>query len=261
MNNSDFSSKLKYFIDNIKTLPYGDIISFSKSLKTDMIKEEQKLLKQKEQIETQLEINKLNYLKFGELFVNPNATKPKTEQQVYTVKQIGGVDVKFPLIKSINDTKKYNNIPCVISDVHNWFFIYFSELNQTLPVKNYIQILTPQVDTNTCTRMHYGLFKNIPIEELGDSFAVIPFNSETWSKFKNIPYAKWENYLNQLNILPLNITNKYSQKIPIYTTVGLYEIANTLKPEDMVVQWSLFVQLYMLLYIFKQCAGKEHFCF
>jgi len=248
----NFSNKLEYIVNNIKTLPYGEIIEFAKTAKQNLIIEQNKL-------EMQIEINKTNFNKFIELIKEPN--QQKTKNPINIIKLIGGVNIELPLITNILETKKYPGIPCAFAEISEWSFIYFPQLNQILPVHNIIQILTP-FSKNTCTKLHYGLFKDIAIEHLNDSFAIIPFTQQTWAKFTKIPLNNWENYLNQLNIGPLNLKNTYSQKIPIYTTTGLVDIAKTLKPEDMAVQWSLFVQLYMLLYLFKHASSKEHFtCF
>ena len=174
---------------------------------------------------------------------------------------VGNIKLDCYVIEDYKDTLKYPYKPCIFKNVPGWFFIAFPELGQILPVSNIESILDYRKDLKN-TKIHYGLFKKNPIESTAQSdYAVIPYTSDTWDLFTKQNKNHWAKYMRQLNICQLSISNKLAQKIPVFSTVGLAEIAKNITPEDMATEWSLFVQLYFMLYLFRLTADKSHFTF
>lgn len=249
-----FTQLLEETTTNLINMPYKDVIDFAKHIDKNVEKAKAELLEEKKKIDALLDKLQKNYTKFGELFSHPSKVMVPTENSI--IRTVGGKNIKFPLIKKINDTRKYSGIPCCFKEVPGWFFIDFPTLNQILPVKASFSFFSSYTEEMECSKINYNLFKNMPLDQLNTDFAIIPFTAETWKKFENVPLTKWDNYLQQLNI------NSYSlKKLFIYETTGMAEVAKTILPEQMGIEWSLFVQLYFLLYIFRHTAKTDHFTY
>lgn len=273
----NFTQLLEETTANLINLPFKDVIDFAKNIDKNVEKAKTELLNEKKKIDDVLERLQRNYIKFGEVFTHPSlpllpCSNEKKDNSI--MRTIGGKNIKFPLIKKISDTRKFSGIPCCFKEVPGWFFIDFPTLNQILPVKASFSLFLSHLSSRSdersernersekynegtdCSKLNYNLFKNIPLDQLNTDFAIIPFTAETWRKFEDIPLSKWNNYLQQMNL------NHYClKKLPIYETVGMTDIAKTILPEQMGTEWSLFVQLYFLLYIFRYTAKPEHFTY
>ena len=250
----EFTQKLEVITNNLIELPFKDVIDFAKNLDKNVEQAKTDLLEEKKKIDMTLNSLQTNYYKFTELFNHPSGKTKKNENINTIIKNIGGSNIKFPCIKKIQETLNYAGIPCCFKELPGWFFINFPTLNQTLPVKSSFHLFSnPQ---NICSKINFNLFKDVSLNDLDTDFAIIPFTSDTWNKFEEIPVSKWDIYLQQLNL-----DNYILKKLPIYETTGMSEIAKTINFEQMGLQWSLFVQLYFLLYIFKQVAPTEHFSY
>lgn len=240
----EFAGKLDYIVKNMSNLTFGEVKEFASTL-------DKNVEESKKEITKQLDLLQMNYKKFTEIYIS---TKKNTENKKnFIIKEIGGVEIKFPLIKTVKETKNYSGIPCALEGIKNWLFIDFPTLNQILPVKSSFSFSD---SSNLHTKINYEIFKKIPLDQLNTDFAIIPFTADTWQRFEEIPYNKWENYLNQLNL-----DWKCMQKLPISETTGMVDIAKTISPEQMAIEWSLFVQLYFLLYIFRFTGEKKHFTY
>lgn len=250
----NFTQKLEDIVNNLAELPFKEVIEFAKNLDKNVEKAKVDLIEEKKKIDISLNKLQNNYRKFTELFTHPSGKSIKNENTNIIVRSIGGNNIKFPCISKIYETKNYAGIPCCFKELPGWFFINFPTLNQILPVKSSFSLFSNS--QNICSKINFNLFKDIPLDDLDTDFAIIPFTSETWCKFEELPINKWDNYLQQLNL-----DYYVLKKIPIYETTGMTEIAKTINLEQMGTQWSLFVQLYFLLYIFKQVAPKEHFSY
>lgn len=235
--------------NSINELPYGEVIKFAENLSeryNDEINKLSKLIN---------DINK-NYKIFGEKFSIPKKKKYIKKSHITTDINISGIKIKCPVIYDYKDTLKYPHRPCVFLNVHEWFFIAFPELGQILPVSCVKSIFEYTLSTKN-TKIHYGLFNDMPLDSIKNSgFASFPFNAATWETFNKCDKSSWSKYLSQLSINQISINNPKSQKIPLFSTTGPM---NNITPENMAIEWSLFVQLYFILYIFRQQASSEHF--
>ncbi len=246
----EFLSELKKINSSIKDLPYGEVVNFAQNVSKRVEKEISELNNTIEEI-------KKNYIKFGELFTAPTTQIP-SQLKIMKI-NVGGVCIECPVIEEYKDTLKYPYKPCVFSNVGGWFFIAFPELGQILPVSEVEGILEYKQDLKY-TKIHYALYKKMPMETtLNSDFAVYPHNKQTWELFNKINKNSWSKYLKQVKICQLSASNKLTQRIPIYSTKMIGEISTMTEPESMGVEWSLFVQLYFLLYVFRQKAKHEHF--
>jgi hypothetical protein len=250
----NFTQKLEDITNNLIQMPFKDVIDFAKHLDKNVEQAKQELLEEKKRIDVSLNRLQSSYYKFTELFNHPSSKPVKKEEVTCITKNIGGSNIKFPCIKKIQETKNYAGIPCCFKEIPGWFFINFPTLNQILPVKSSFNLFANS--QNICSKINFNLFKDVSLEDLDTDFAIIPFTAETWSKFEEIPLAKWDIYLQQLNLDYYSI-----KRLPLYETTGLAEISKTISPEQMGIQWSFFVQTYFLLYIFKQVAPKENFSY
>lgn len=250
----EFLKKLKNFVDNINTLPYGEVTNFATTIDNDVNNVV-------EELENMIQEIKLNYRKFGELFTIPKTIKYSniiSKNQTLNI-NVNGVFVECFIISDYKDTLEHPHKLCIFRNVPNWFFIAFPELGQILPVHEVNGILEYRTDLKN-TKIHYGLFKEVPLDSMCNSdYAVFPYNKDTWRQFQQQNKNNWSKYLRQLNICQLSVSNKYAQKIPIYSTNCISEIAKKTVPEDMATEWSLFVQLYFMLYLFRQKADSKHF--
>jgi len=233
--NLKIESLIQYYIDNVDNLSFTEVSRFSATL--DARVNEHIAAVRKLQTEFRQRIG-----------------QKKNSERNCVQRVIGGLHLEFPLIATPEETRDHPNEPCALEGVNNWLFIFFQQLDQIIPVRESFSFFT-QTQSSHCTKINYGLFKDIPLEHFSPSFAAIPFTSATWRKFQSLPTHKWENYLHQLNI-----DWRASQKLPLRETVGMKEIARTLTPEAMAPQWSLFVQLYFVLYLFRRAGSPEHFC-
>lgn len=251
-------TEIKNYNDNMEVIPYGEVIKFAESIDNRVNEEVQKL-------ENLIQEIKTNYHKFGSKFTIPS-TKKKSYADVIVKDQIVYINVsnirlECYVIEDYKDTLKYPHKPCIFKNVPGWYFIAFPELGQILPVSNIDSILDFRKDLKN-TKIHFGLFKGNPLDSMASSdYAVMPYTKDTWNLFNKSNKNNWSKYLRQLSICQLSISNKLAQKIPVFTTDGLAELAKDIQPEDMATEWSLFTQLYFMLYLFKQVAKKEHFSF
>ncbi len=244
---------LRKFNSNINTIPYGEVMNFAQNLTNNMNTEINKLKNLIKEI-------KSNYKKFGEKFTIPNTkTIENTLQKNIVFINVSGIIIECIIIEEHTDALKYPYKPCVFSNVPGWFFIAFPELKQILPVKTVDSLFEFRTSIKN-TKIHYGLFKDMPLDStLNSNYAVLPFNKKTWDLFNNCSKKLWPKYMQQINICQLSISNDKSQKIPLFSTNGIKEASERINPENMAVEWSLFVQLYFILYLFAQSGDNCHF--
>lgn len=253
----DLLEVIKKYNSNLDTLPYGEVIEFAQKIDGEVAAELQRL-------ETRTEEIRKQYRLFGERFTIPSKQKKSyveaVSQDQTTQLLIGGVKIECHIIEDYKDALRHPHKICIFKSVPNWYFIAFPELGQILPVSNIENLLHYDKDLRG-TKLHYGLNKADPLETMaGSDFAVVPFTKSSWEVFNKTAKKNWSKYLHQLSIRQLSVSNKSSQRIPLHSTTGLLETVAKLKPDDMATEWSLFVQLYFILFLFRNSgAGNEHF--
>ena len=264
-----FLDKLKHAVENMNTMPYGEIKLMAQNIDNDVKNEIKRL-------EDLIEQHKHYYKSFvksygGDQPKSPCLKSDKSDKPVAwpskippTIKEletithkVGNIALKSPVIKSYRDAMNFPWRPCVIPEVKDWWIIAFPDLGQIIPVTYVNNIFEFKADASH-TRINFNLFDNIDTSYLRQSnFAVFPYTKSTWAVFNKIDHRYWPDYLRQLNIC--NINNKKGNVVPLNSTTCLAEISAKTGPEHMAMQWSMFAQLYFILYLFRQVGGKDHF--
>lgn len=240
----DLLNKINFFLTHLNDVKHGDLVNFTTGLSTLVESEIEKLETLCETLRTQ-----------------SSALLRSSLQKRYTVARneptqmickVGGAVFEAQKINSIHEATKYPGIPCIFADVPGWYFIHFAELGQTLPVQAVPEFMN--LSSNERTKLHYGVMQELPHEALSEStFAVIPFNRQTWNYFIRIDRKHWNGVLKQMAV-------RFNPRTwPLQSTAFLAEQAPA--PEDMCVMWSTFVQLYFMLFLFKKSADSKHFLY
>lgn len=246
----EFDAQLKYISENMNAVPYGEVMDFMQNAEKNYTQ----FMKSLDEHQKELKRRKRETEALYSSFFKKELKKDHTR-----FINLYGFELEFPLIQYIDETKKHPNIPCIFLEVPDWFFIYFPTLKQILPV-TYVNDLFCQPEENVRTLIHNGLFGNDLIEFLGKNYAVFPFTKETWKKLETVPKKKWADVLQQMIIKPMNNHYKNTQHMQYYSMDQLPKIITQLKPKDLALNWSLFVQYYFLMYVYAAVGPKHHFC-
>lgn len=239
----EFTKLLIDIVSNMDDIKFSEIKKFASTLEAQKHKTISFL---KAEIKTIEEYSS----KFLQLAINHKITK--TEKTI--IKTVGNISISCPLLNNPLDAIKHPHVPCCVVDVQHWFFISFPELNQVLPVHdNFTMFQSHQ--TNNFLKLDENIFKQDLYSNLKYStYAVFPYTAETYKKLQLLPKKEWDDVLHQLTISTINSKSA----LPLKSTTFLLENIKKTSHKDMYLHWSVLVQQYFILYLYKQVAGPAH---
>jgi len=250
----DFLKEFNNFNNNFNEMPYKSVSEFRVKIESNYKNYVNLMKSNLLQIEKEYDSYKKN---FQTTYSEVVALPPKNTSNII-IKKINDIEVQCYIIENYKDALKYPYQPCIFAEVENWYIFAFPELGQILPVTN-IENLFEYRNNNKYSKLHYNVFTDVSLTTLQDSdYAVFPYTKIAWEKFSKINKKHWNKILRQHTISSIKLNNNL---IPLYTNNCINEISKNITPDKLSTEWSLFVQLYFILFLFRKCAKVENFSF